>query len=53
MKTTIPIADTGRTQMYTATQRGQLEGNEMDAKECGQMNQEVKLEYMRETTSYL
>ena len=32
-------------QMYTATQRGKYLGKGMDAKECGQMNQEVKLGY--------
>src|SRR5260370_14481112 len=42
---TIPIADTRGMQMYTATQEGKLEGKVMDVKECGQMNQKVKLGY--------
>ena len=45
MKTTIPIADAREMQMYMATQEGEPKGKVMDAKECGQMNQKVKLGY--------
>src|SRR5260370_30620257 len=42
---TMPIVDTRGRKLYTATQRGKLEGKGVDAKDCGQMNQEVKLGY--------